>query len=156
MVLLKKAKLKEGFVDMPIKDDISNVVNNGIDRMFPARRIARQAFLGNVAAPMVKARSKDVNAYDTAMEEQTKQNENNIEAVKKSYKDMFRGAVGMAPEKTEYESFLKDKDYEPINKSGGLPPIKQKSEWKTGGKISSASSRADGIAKRGKTRGKIV
>ena len=41
---------------------------------------------------------------------------------------------------------------------GGIPKVgpKKPLDMKKGGKVSSASSRADGIAQRGKTRGRIV
>ena len=54
----------------------------------------------------------------------------------------------------EYENMKKDefvkKEYEP--KPPVTPPVKKAK----GGSVSSASKRADGIAQRGKTRGKIV
>ena len=54
----------------------------------------------------------------------------------------------------EYENMKKDefvkKEFEP------KPPAPKPVKKASGGKVSSASARADGIAQRGKTRGKIV
>ena len=82
-------------------------------------------------------------------------------------------AAGKAADQALYNSGFMDKDnprfsketregrgYEEAKKMGriavGLDPLEDAESKKKGGKVSSASSRADGIAQRGKTKGRMV
>ena len=60
-----------------------------------------------------------------------------------------QGNLGSAEEEP-----LEDRDDQTRLKSSGFEK-KEKASFAKGGKVSSASKRADGIAKRGKTRGKM-
>ena len=63
-----------------------------------------------------------------------------------------RGGQG-GPTAEELQKYEDKKDARIFTKEKRMPPSPR--EMASGGKVSSASSRADGIAQRGKTRGKI-
>lgn len=74
-------------------------------------------------------------------------------------------AAPMPALKPKAKSAAADEDYMPSDIKDSLQTMKNKKaaenyeatkEYKKGGKVSSASSRADGCAQRGKTRGKVV
>ena len=81
----------------------------------------------------------------------------------KKYDEMY------VPEKKYDEMYVPEKKYDemyvPAKKTAGSKSsteapdlhklVKQSTGMKSGGKVSSASKRADGIAMRGKTRGKM-
>ena len=60
--------------------------------------------------------------------------------------------IGQPSKKPEDENFLLNMGKGAME---GLKTYKEKNGMKSGGKVSSASARADGIAAKGKTRGKI-
>lgn len=107
-------------------DDASDLVNRGIDAVFPARRLARQALIANTAGKLMAARAKNPEAYDEAMQ----------------YGEESRSSA------KRYRDLAKEKASTSTYDTLGIG-------MKKGGKIS-ASKRADGIAKRGKTRGKMI
>jgi len=69
------------------------------------------------------------------------------------------------PETKEFKVPIQQLPYMGEKKEERIPPptprsrensgVRMRDDYKKGGKISSASSRADGIAQRGKTRGKM-
>ena len=111
---------------MPKLDDISDFANRGLDAMFPARRLARQAFLANTAGRLMAAQKENPEDYANAM-----QYGEDLTSSAKKIRDMAK-ANASAKQGNNFESGMKK-----------------------GGVIKSASKRADGIAKRGKTRGKL-
>jgi hypothetical protein len=143
--------------------EIFDAVNEGLNNVMPGRKIANM--LANSYAEKAK---KDINniredspkEFDRAMANQTERTQGNVSTWKQNNRNIVRNAVGMEREPVEtLDINVEENSFG--KKSGGLPPSKPKlfgnkqTEWKKGGKVSSASTRADGIAKRGKTRGKL-
>lgn len=143
--------------------EIFNAVNEGLNNFLPGRKIANM--LANSYAEKAK---KDINniredsprEFDRAMANQTERTKGNVSTWKQNNRNIVRNAVGMEREPVETLDINVEENSFGKN-SGGLPPLKPKlftnreTEYKKGGKVSSASTRADGIAKRGKTRGKL-
>ena len=144
--------------------EIFDSVNEGLNNVMPGRKIANM--LANSYAEKAK---KDINniredsprEFDRAMANQTERTKGNVSTWKQNNRNIVRNAVGMEREPVETLDINVEENSFGKN-SGGLPPLKPKlfgnkqAEYKKGGKVSSASTRSDGIAKRGKTRGKIV
>ena len=63
-------------------------------------------------------------------------------------------ALGLVPGML-YKDYKKNKAEEEAEKAKGMPAGASVPGMKKGGKVGSASKRADGIAQRGKTRGKM-
>jgi hypothetical protein len=142
--------------------EIFNAVNEGLNNFLPGRKIANM--LANSYAEKAK---KDINniredsprEFDRAMANQTERTKGNVSTWKQNNRNIVRNAVGMEREPVETLDINVEENSFGKN-SGGLPPLKPKlftnreTEYKKGGKVT-ASKRADGIAQRGKTRGKI-
>jgi hypothetical protein len=62
---------------------------------------------------------------------------------------MRKGLVGVVPQAIAKDAYSGKEEERRKKQAGGMP-------MKKGGKVSSASSRADGCAVKGKTRGKMV
>ena len=127
---------------MATKDDIVDFANRGIDQMFPARRIARMAGLTSATQALNKAKQGATEKeFNDAMSDAEKTRAYAVEDVKNA---IFKKATP-----TQMDEFTS----QPKN-SGKFDPKGMDKGYKKGGKVS-ASSRADGIAQRGKTRGKM-
>ena len=128
---------------MATKDDIVDFANRGIDQMFPARRIARMAGLTSAAQALNKAKQGATEKeFNDAMSDAEKTRAYDVED--------FQNAIFKKVTPTSMNEFSSS----PKN-SGRFDPKGIDKEYKKGGKVSSASKRADGIAQRGKTRGKM-
>ena len=148
---------------MPTKEELLDMVNNGVDRMLPARRMGRMALMSKVAAPIQSARSQDPAQFDKAITNSDKDFKNNAESFRFYNGNALRGVMGL-PKKPagnfDMDSLqLNEGEFggrKSVPKSAGLPP-NSNDVFKKGGKVksSSASKRADGVAQRGKTRGKM-
>jgi hypothetical protein len=143
--------------------EIFNAVNEGLNNFLPGRKIANM--LANSYAEKAKKDINDIREdspreFDKAMANQTERTKGNVSTWKQNNRNIVRNAVGMEREPVEPLDINVEENTFGKN-SGGLPPSKPKlfgnkqTEYKKGGKVS-ASSRADGIAQRGKTRGKII
>lgn len=144
--------------------DLIDTVNQGLDNVLPGRRIA-----GMLAKSYAEKAKKDINdareesprEFDSAMAGESGRASMRIAGFKKFNRDYIRDAIGMKPEPEEFAPDINIKKDTFPKTSGGLPSIKKKfdtnldTEYKKGGKVT-ASSRADGIAARGKTRGRII
>ena len=128
---------------MATKDDIVDFANRGMDQMFPARRIARMAGLTSATQALNKAKQGATEKqFNDAMSDAEKTRAYDVEDFQNS---IFK-KVTPTP--------MKELSSRPRN-SGKFDPEGADKEYKKGGKVSSASKRADGIAQRGKTRGKM-
>ena len=146
---------------MAVKELI-DTVNQGLDNVLPGRKIA-----GMLAKSYAEKTKKDINdvrqesptEFDRAMANQTERTKGNVSTWKQNNRNIVRNAVGMEREPVDALNINVEENSFGKN-SGGLPPVKPKlftnreTEYKKGGKVT-ASSRADGIAQRGKTRGKM-
>ena len=132
---------------MATKEDIVDFANRGIDQMFPARRIARMAGLTSATQALNKAKQG-------ATEKEFNDAMSDAEKTRAAY----RGDVAEHIKNSIFKKFtpasLNELSSRPRN-SGKFNPEGMDKEYKKGGKVSSASKRADGIAQRGKTRGKM-
>jgi hypothetical protein len=146
---------------MAVKELI-DTVNQGLDNVLPGRKIA-----GMLAKSYAEKAKKDINniredsprEFDRAMANQTERTKGNVSSWKQNNRNIVRNAVGMEREPVEtLDINVEENSFGKT--SGGLPPAKPKlfgnkqEEYKKGGKVT-ASSRADGIAKKGKTKGRI-
>ena len=129
---------------MPTKDDIVDFANRGMDQMFPARRIARMAGLTSATQALNKAKQG-------ATEEEF----NNAMSDAEKTRAAYRGDVAEHIKNSIFKKFtptpMNEFSSRPRN-SGKLDPEGMDKEYKKGGM---ASSRADGIAQRGKTKGRM-
>ena len=129
---------------MATKDDIVDFANRGIDQMFPARRIARMAGLTSATQALNKAKQG-------ATEEEF----NNAMGKAEKTSAANRGVVAEHVKNSIFKKFtpasINELSSRPRN-SEKFDPEGMDKEYKKGGM---ASSRADGIAQRGKTRGKV-
>ena len=106
------------------------------------------------------AREESPKTFDSVMVGETARSQNNDAVVKMHRRNQVRNAIGMQREPEEFGPDINIEENTFGKNSGGLPPSKPKifgnkqTEWKKGGKVS-ASSRADGIAQRGKTKGRM-
>jgi hypothetical protein len=142
MVLLNVARPKEECADMATKDDIVDFANRGIDQMFPARRIARMAGLTSATQALNKAKQGATEKeFNDAMSDAEKTRASDAKYVKNA---IFKKATP-----TQMDEFTS----QPKN-SGRFDLEGMDKGYKKGGKVT-ASTRADGIAQRGKTRGKM-
>ena len=127
---------------MATKDDIVDFANRGIDQMFPARRIARMAGVTSATQALNKAKQGATEKeFNDAMSDAENTRANSVEYFKNT---IFKKAT--PTQMDEVTSRPKNSgrfDLEGMDKG-----------YKKGGKVT-ASSRADGIAQRGKTRGKM-
>lgn len=145
--------------------DLIDTVNQGLDNVLPGRRIA-----GMLAKSYAEKAKKDINdareespkEFDNAMARESASMRGDISGLKKYHRDYIRNRIGMKPEPEVLGPPNRSIEKDTFSKtSGGLPPIKKQldtnldTEYKKGGKVT-ASSRADGIAARGKTRGRII
>jgi hypothetical protein len=130
--------------------DLIDTVNQGLDNVLPGRKIA-----GVLARSYAEKAKKDINTareespkeFDNAMARESDSMRGDISNFKKSHRDYIRNRIGMKPEPEVFE---------PPDKSIKMPfDTNSNTEYKKGGKVT-ASSRADGIAARGKTRGRII
>jgi len=127
---------------MVTKDDIVDFANRGMDQMFPARKIARMAGLTSATQALNKAKQG-------ATEKEFNDAMSDAEKTSASYAQDFKNAIFKKATPTQMDEFTS----RPKN-SGKFDPEGMDKEYKKGGKVT-ASTRADGIAQRGKTRGKI-
>jgi hypothetical protein len=131
---------------MATKEDIVDFANRGMDQMFPARRIARMAGLTSATQALNKAKQG-------ATEEEF----NNAIGKAEKTRAAYRGDVAEHLKNSIFKKFtpasIDDFSSRPKNNkefdSEGMDK-----EYKKGGKVS-ASSRADGVAQRGKTKGRM-
>jgi hypothetical protein len=122
---------------MATKDDIVDFANRGIDQMFPARRIARMAVLTSATQALNKAKQG-------ATEKEFNDAMSDAEKTRAAKNAIFKKATP-----TQMDEFTS----RPKN-SGRFDSEGMDKEYKKGGTVS-ASRRADGIAQRGKTRGRM-
>jgi hypothetical protein len=127
---------------MATKDDIVDFANRGMDQMFPARKIARMAGLTSATQALNKAK-------EGATEKEFNNAMSDAEKTRASYAQDLKNAISKKATPTQMDEFTS----RPKN-SGKFDPEGMDKEYKKGGTVS-ASRRADGIAQRGKTRGKI-
>ena len=129
---------------MATKDDIVDFANRGIDQMFPARRIARMAGLTSATQALNKAKQG-------ATEEEF----NNAIGKAEKTSAANRGVVAEHIKNSIFKKFtpasINELSSRPRN-SEKFDPEGMDKEYKKGGM---ASSRADGIAQRGKTKGRM-
>ena len=129
---------------MATKDDIVDFANRGVDQMFPARRIARMAGLTSATQALNKAKQG-------ATEEEF----NNAIGKAEKTSAANRGVVAEHIKNSIFKKFtpasINELSSRPRN-SEKFDPEGMDKEYKKGGM---ASSRADGIAQRGKTKGRI-
>ena len=127
---------------MATKDDIVDFANRGIDQMFPARRIARMAGLTSATQALNKAKQGATEKeFNNAMSDAEKTRAYAVEDFKDA---IFKKATPTS---------MSEISNRPKN-SGRFDSEGMDKGYKKGGTVS-ASRRADGIAQRGKTRGKI-
>ena len=129
---------------MATKEDIVDFANRGIDQMFPARRIARMAVLTSATQALNKAKQG-------ATEEEFNNAIGKAEKTSAVNREAFAGSLKNAIFKKVTPTSMDEFSSRPRN-SGKFDPEGMDKEYKKGGM---ASSRADGIAQRGKTRGKV-
>ena len=127
---------------MATKDDIVDFANRGMDQMFPARKIARMAGLTSATQALNKAKQG-------ATEKEFNNAMSDAENTRASYAEDLKNAIFKKVTPTSMNEFSS----RPKN-SGKFDPEGMDKEYKKGGTVS-ASRRADGIAMRGKTRGKV-
>jgi hypothetical protein len=127
---------------MATKDDIVDFANRGMDQMFPARKIARMAGLTSATQALNKAKQG-------ATEKEFNNAMSDAENTRASYAEDLKNAIFKKVTPTSMNEFSS----RPKN-SGKFDPEGMDKEYKKGGKVT-ASSRADGIAQRGKTRGRM-
>ena len=127
---------------MATKDDIVDFANRGMDQMFPARRIARMAALTSATQTLNKAKQG-------ATEKEFNNAMSDAEKTRASYAEDLKKTIFKKATPTQMDEFTS----QPKN-SGKFDPKGMDKGYKKGGKVS-ASSRADGIAQRGKTRGRM-
>lgn len=146
----KKTKRYDGEDGSVVETDTAQGQNTNIGDDVRARAMAAMANRENEAAPVSTPPKKAVAKAITkaAKEEKTE----------KPYIDIPKRAAGVQQFRSDATSpagrlFSRVKDAV----SGSKPKISTDSSdaYKKGGKVSSASKRADGIAMKGKTRGKI-
>ena len=129
---------------MATKDDIVDFANRGMDKMFPARRIARMAGLTSATQALNKAKQG-------ATEEEF----NNAIGKAEKTSAANRGVVAEHIKNSIFKKFtpasINELSSRPRN-SEKFDPEGMDKEYKKGGM---ASSRADGIAQRGKTKGRM-
>jgi hypothetical protein len=144
--------------------EIFDAVNEGLNNVMPGRKIASmlaKSYAEKAQKNINDAREESPKIFDSVMAGETARSQNNDAVVKMHRRNQIRNAVGMQREPEEFGPDINIEENTFGKTSGGTPPSKPKlfgnkqTEWKKGGKVS-ASSRADGIAQRGKTRGKIV
>lgn len=130
--------------------DLIDTVNQGLDNVLPGRKIA-----GVLARSYAEKAKKDINTareespkeFDNAMAKESDSMRGDISNFKKSHRDYIRNRIGMKPE---------PETFEPPDKSIKMPlDTNLNTEYKKGGKVT-ASTRADGIAQRGRTRGRYL
>jgi hypothetical protein len=126
MVLPKKAKPKPQWSRWLVAAWAKNI----------ARRLMMKSYSEEMESPEVKKKVADaklkalLKANPVSQTELSEVSESDAAKGLRNYGRMYKQGLGMKPD-TNYE-------------------------YSKGGKVGSASKRADGIAKRGKTRGKIV
>ena len=127
---------------MATKEDIVDFANRGIDQMFPARRIARMAGLTSATQALNKAKQGATEKqFNDAMSDAEKTRAYDVED--------FQNAIFKKVTPTSMNEFSsRPKNSEKFDSEG------MDKKYKKGGTVS-ASKRADGIAQRGKTRGKV-
>ena len=138
--------------------DLIDTVNQGLDNVLPGRKIA-----GVLARSYAEKAKKDINdareespkTFDRVMANETARSQGTDAVVKMHRRNQIRNAVGMQREPEEFSPDINVEENTFGKNSRGLPPMKPKPMYKKGGVVS-ASSRADGIAARGKTRGRII
>ena len=129
---------------MATKDDIVDFANRGIDQMFPARRIARMAVLTSATQALNKAKQGATEEeFNNAMSKAEKTSAANKQVVAESLKNSIFKKFTPAS--------INELSSRPRN-SEKFDPEGMDKEYKKGGM---ASSRADGIAQRGKTKGRM-
>ena len=131
---------------MPTKDDIVDFANRGMDQMFPARKIARMAGLTSATQTLNKAKQG-------ATEEEFNNAMSDAEKTRASYREDAIGGWKNAILKKGTPTPTDEFSSRPKN-SGKFNPEGMDKEYKEGGTVS-ASKRADGVAQRGKTKGRI-
>jgi len=137
-------------------------ISKGLDNVMPGKKIASmlaKSYAEKAQKNINNAREESPKTFDSVMAEETARSQNNDAVVKMHRRNAVRNAIGMQREPEEFGPDINIEENTFGKTSGGTPPSKPKlfgnkqTEWKKGGKVS-ASSRADGIAQRGKTRGK--
>ena len=143
--------------------DTLEFISKGLDNVLPGRKIA-----GMLAKSYAEKTKKDINTareeapktFDRVMEEETGRRKGAVSEWKQGNRNIVRTAIGMEREPEEFVPNIALEEDSFGKNSAGLPPLKPKlfgnkqAEYKKGGKVT-ASSRADGVAQRGKTRGKM-
>lgn len=137
-----------------VLESANEFVNRGVDAAFPARKIARTALLSKTQAPLQTARDANKNEFDKGMVKGA-----NINATARDIPEHWGTAVNKAI-MPKYAKAVEEADKartenRPKSK-GKFDPTGLDKDYKTGGKVASASKRADGIAAKGKTRGRLV
>ena len=95
------------------------------------------------------------------MANETARSQGTDAVVKMHRRNAVRNAIGMQREPEEFGPDINVEENTFGKNSRGLPPAKPKlfgnrqAEYKKGGKVT-ASTRADGIAARGRTRGRVI
>lgn len=132
------------------------LLDRGLDAVFPARRIARSVISTSALQALNKARAEDPEGFDRALSRTTNQREAEAKEVGRLLNDRITQAVNPGYARRRQEAMkAEEKSYEPVKATGKFNPDAE-FEFKNGGKVSSASKRADGVAKRGKTRGRFI
>lgn len=114
-----------------------------LDKAFPLRRLGRMAVTTEVARSPMAKHSTDPE-YRNAMDQESEYGRHAVKELGRLYNNQIQRAVtGRSMPEPEYDN----SDF-----------FRELAPFKKGGKVSAskASKRADGIAQRGKTRGKMV
>ena len=131
---------------MATKDDIVDFANRGMDKMFPARRIARMAVLTSATQALNKAKQG-------ATEKEFNDAMSDAEKTRAANKEVFAESLKNSIFKKFTPTSSNELSSRPRN-SEKFDPEGMDKEYKKGGKVS-ASSRADGCCIKGKTKGKM-
>jgi hypothetical protein len=130
--------------------DLIDTVNQGLDNVLPGRKIASvlaRSYAEKAKKDINTAREESPKEFDNAMARESASMRGDIAGFKKYNKEYIRNRIGMKPEPEVLET---------PDRSIKMPfDTNSNTEYKKGGKVT-ASSRADGIAARGKTRGRII
>ena len=144
--------------------DSLEFVSKGLDNVLPGRKIAgmlAKSYAEKAKKYINDAREESPKTFDSVMAGETARSQNNDAVVKMHRRNAVRDAIGMKREPEEFGPDINIEDNTFGKTSGGLPPVKPKlfgnrqAEYKKGGKVT-ASSRADGIAQRGRTKGRVL
>ena len=144
--------------------DTLEFVSKGLDNVLPGKKIASmlaKSYMEKTKKSIDDAREESPKTFDSVMAGETARRQNNDAVVKMHRRNAVRNAIGMQREPEEFGPDINIEENTFGKNSGGLPPTKARldtnsdTEYKKGGTVT-ASSRADGIAQRGRTKGRVI